>query len=90
MVVPEEPQVELRDRGKPESLGSLGILETFVVLQVMEGFGIFGDNEALGGLEVFGDLQVIKGFGAFGDNEAPAGLEAFGHLGTREVQRSNV
>jgi hypothetical protein len=76
---PEEPQVELRDGGKPESLGSLGILETFVDLQVMGGFVVFEDNEALGSLE------------ALGDNKAPAGLEAFGGSGgTMELYRSNV
>lgn len=78
---PEEPQVELRDRGKPASLGSLRILETLADLRVMGGFVIFGD-EALGVLEAFGDLQEIEGFGALGDNEALAGLEAFGDLRT--------
>lgn len=63
----------LRGRGKPASLSSLGILETFADLQVIE-FVVVGDNEALGSLEAFGDLQVIEGFGALGDNEALAGL----------------
>lgn len=81
----EEPQLEATDQEKPANLGFLEILETFVDLQVMGGFVVFDDHEALGDLESFGDLRVTEVFGAFGDYEALAGLEAFGDLETMKV-----
>lgn len=50
--------MELRDRGKPESLGSLGILEAFVDIQVMGDLWHLKTMRHC--LEAFGDLGTLE------------------------------